>query len=218
MPHAIRRVDIAGRSVHARALFVDSLNEAHVVCLRSCRDVTHHLQLLLRKSGSNLSTSAEMETVRTIKERMCYVAINPGKEAKEILAAANNSASSAGAKASGGGDGNSGARENEFVLPDGRKIKVRRPVPSDLPPIPLLKLKLCLLVAWFGTLPRARDPVQPGAHRAGARRRTRARRRVHPARRPRPAEESFLQCRALGRDHAHERWVLRTSDRRVLAS
>ncbi|KAF4572900.1 Actin-2 [Pleurotus pulmonarius] len=59
MPHAIRRIDIAGR------------------------DVTDHLQLLLRKSGHHLHTTAEREVVRTIKEKCCYVALNPAKEEKD---------------------------------------------------------------------------------------------------------------------------------------
>lgn len=33
-----------------------------------CRDVTEHLQLLLRKSGYHLHTSAEKEVVRMISE------------------------------------------------------------------------------------------------------------------------------------------------------
>ena len=75
MPHAIRRVDVAGR------------------------DVTDHLQLLLRKAGYNLSTTAEREVVRIIKEKMCYVALNPGKEEKD---------------ASG--------RTETFTLPDGNAV------------------------------------------------------------------------------------------------
>ncbi|WRT66227.1 actin-2 [Kwoniella shivajii] len=77
MPHAIRRIDIAGR------------------------DVTDHLQLLLRKSGYNLHTSAEKEVVRTIKEKTCYLALNPAKEEKD----------------------QSGAWE-EFRLPDGKVIQL----------------------------------------------------------------------------------------------
>ncbi|KAL7411081.1 actin-related protein [Mrakia frigida] len=105
MPHAIRRVDIAGR------------------------DITHHLQLLLRKSGSNLSTSAEMETVRTIKEKSCYVALNPAKEEKELLAS-SSAAAAAGTSSKGGAGGDSriagGGRSGveEFRLPDGRVIKL----------------------------------------------------------------------------------------------
>ncbi|CAE6432262.1 unnamed protein product [Rhizoctonia solani] len=77
MPHAIRRVDVAGR------------------------DVTDHLQLLLRKAGHNLHTTAEREVVRTIKEKCCYVALNPVKEEKEI-----------------------GGRWEEFKLPDGKAVQV----------------------------------------------------------------------------------------------
>lgn len=60
MPHAIMRIDVAGR------------------------DITDHLQLLLRKGGYNFSTSAEREIVRTIKESACYVAFDPAKE-EELL-------------------------------------------------------------------------------------------------------------------------------------
>lgn len=56
LPHAITRMDIAGR------------------------DVTRHLQLLLRRAGYNFQTSAEREVVREIKEKLCYVAFNPTKE------------------------------------------------------------------------------------------------------------------------------------------
>ncbi|KAJ7038183.1 actin-related protein [Mycena filopes] len=77
MPHAIRRVDVAGR------------------------DVTDHLQLLLRKSGHHLHTTAEREVVRTIKEKCCYVALNPAKEEKEAQ-----------------------GRTEEFRLPDGNVIQL----------------------------------------------------------------------------------------------
>merc|ERR1712196_25846 len=56
LPHSIRRVDLAGR------------------------DVTKQLQLLLRKGGTSFITSAEMQTVREIKETCCYVAQDPTKE------------------------------------------------------------------------------------------------------------------------------------------
>ena len=65
------------------------------------RDVTDNLQLLLRKSGHYLHTSAEKEVVRTIKEKTCYLALNPVKEEKD----------------------NGGAWE-EFRLPDGKVIQV----------------------------------------------------------------------------------------------
>lgn len=60
IPHAIRRIDIAGR------------------------DITEYLQLLLRKSGYNFHTTAEKEVVRIIKEKTCYIAQNPVKEEKEM--------------------------------------------------------------------------------------------------------------------------------------
>ncbi|EOR00448.1 hypothetical protein E3P92_03512 [Wallemia ichthyophaga] len=82
MPHAIRRVDVAGR------------------------DVTYNLQMLLRRSGFNLTTSAELEVVRTIKEKCCYVALNPQKEEKEAASRGDN------------------ARKEEFKLPDGHTIRL----------------------------------------------------------------------------------------------
>nr|KAG5693832.1 hypothetical protein BaRGS_004440 [Batillaria attramentaria] len=56
MPHSIMRVDVAGR------------------------DVTRYLRLLLRKEGMDLHTTAEFEVLRQIKERTCYLSINPLKE------------------------------------------------------------------------------------------------------------------------------------------
>jgi len=52
LPHAIQRSDVAGR------------------------DVTEYLQKLLRKGGANLHTSAEMEIIKDIKEKKCYVEFN----------------------------------------------------------------------------------------------------------------------------------------------
>jgi centractin len=59
LPHAVQRIDVAGR------------------------DVTEYLQLLLRKSGHNFNTSAELEVVRDIKEKICYVAFNVDKTEKD---------------------------------------------------------------------------------------------------------------------------------------
>jgi len=78
VPHAIGRIDIAGR------------------------DVTHHLALLLRKSGTILSTSAELEIVRLIKEKTCYISLNPSKSEKEAIP------------------------DTDFVLPDGNVVKLGR--------------------------------------------------------------------------------------------
>ncbi|KEI40459.1 uncharacterized protein L969DRAFT_22427 [Mixia osmundae IAM 14324] len=79
MPHAIRRVDIAGR------------------------DVTEYLQLLLRKGGHQLHTSAEREVVRVLKEKTCYIALNPQKEEKEAI---------------------STGRSESYQLPDGQIVKL----------------------------------------------------------------------------------------------
>jgi centractin len=56
LPHAITRMDIAGRHV------------------------TNHLQLLLRRSGHTFHTTSEMEVVRQIKESCCVVAFNPTEQ------------------------------------------------------------------------------------------------------------------------------------------
>jgi len=61
IPSAIQRIDVAGR------------------------DVTEYLKLLLRKSvGYNFHTTSETEIVRTIKEKICYIALDPSKE-EELL-------------------------------------------------------------------------------------------------------------------------------------
>jgi centractin len=92
MPSAIRRIDVAGR------------------------DVTEHLQLLLRKAGYVLQTSAEKEVVRGIKEKVCFVAADPKREEKE-WAQMGHGVLARDAK---------GKEEKvvEYVLPDGAKIKV----------------------------------------------------------------------------------------------
>jgi centractin len=55
LPHAIMRMDVAGRAV------------------------TTHLQRLLRRNGYTFHTSSELEVVREIKESCCVVAANPNK-------------------------------------------------------------------------------------------------------------------------------------------
>ncbi|KAI9138152.1 actin-2 [Paraphysoderma sedebokerense] len=96
MPHAIRRIDVAGR------------------------DITTHLQLLLRKSGYHFHTSSEREVIRTIKEKCCYVALNPVKEEKELSALGIG----IGLGGAAGAGGMAGKGANEFVLPDGNTVKL----------------------------------------------------------------------------------------------
>ncbi|RVD83809.1 uncharacterized protein DFL_005583 [Arthrobotrys flagrans] len=81
VPSAIRRIDVAGR------------------------DVTEHLQTLLRKSGAVFHTSAEKEVVRQIKEKASYIALDPKKEEKEWA---------------GGGVG----KIEDYKLPDGNILKL----------------------------------------------------------------------------------------------
>ncbi|KAF8430286.1 actin family [Tirmania nivea] len=81
IPSAIRRIDVAGR------------------------DVTEHLQMLLRKSGAVFHTSAEKEVVRLIKERTAYIALDPKKEEKEWA---------------GGGS----TKTEEYRLPDGNVLRL----------------------------------------------------------------------------------------------
>lgn len=88
MPSSIRRIDVAGR------------------------DVTEHMQMLLRKNGHVFHTSAEKEVVRQIKEKLSYVSEDPKREEKEW----------------GGGKITEG-KMVEYVLPDGNKLKVG-PIPS----------------------------------------------------------------------------------------
>ena len=128
MSHAIRRVDVAGRyrgEAGASALVVRPGSGPDAPALvqptwcghwraRCPSDVTRHLQTLLRKAGCSLTSSAELEVVREIKERLCYVAPNVVKEARETA-----------------------GRTEEYVLPDGVKVQVRRRAPVPVAPHPL---------------------------------------------------------------------------------
>lgn len=82
--NSIRRIDVAGR------------------------DVTEHLQTLLRKSGYIFHTSAEKEVVRMIKEKSSYVALDPRKEEKEWMTTG----------------GRQEGKYVDYTLPDGQRIKV----------------------------------------------------------------------------------------------
>lgn len=84
IPNSIRRIDVAGR------------------------DVTEQMQLLLRKAGHVLHTSAEKEVVRMIKEKVCYVSLDPKREEKDWMSSYHKS----------------DAKAVDYALPDGHKIKV----------------------------------------------------------------------------------------------
>ena len=64
LPHSVMRSDVAGR------------------------DITKQLQLLLRRSGLAFTTTSELDVIQSMKEKSCYVALNPTKEEEEKSASA----------------------------------------------------------------------------------------------------------------------------------
>ncbi|ODQ54918.1 actin-2 [Saitoella complicata NRRL Y-17804] len=79
------------------------------------RDVTEYLQLLMRKGGYRMETSAEKEIVRGVKEKMCFLSVEPRREEKEWVAAEKT------ARTAGGGGKQLG---EEYRLPDGQSIRL----------------------------------------------------------------------------------------------
>jgi centractin len=59
LPHAVTRIDVGGR------------------------EITTYLQRLLRKAGHVFHTSSELETVKNIKEKACFVALDIAKSEKD---------------------------------------------------------------------------------------------------------------------------------------
>jgi actin-related protein len=80
IPHAIQRIHLAGR------------------------DLTDYLRTILAQRGYNFTTAAELEIVRDIKEKMCYVVNDYDAAMKEA--------------------DESHACEKNYELPDGRKILI----------------------------------------------------------------------------------------------
>jgi centractin len=72
------------------------------------RDVTEYLQIQLRKAGYVFHTSAEKDIVRQIKEKTSYVASDPIKEEKDWS----------------GGSLRTESKNIDYVLPDGKSIRV----------------------------------------------------------------------------------------------
>lgn len=94
VPHAVARMDVAGR------------------------DVTDRLALLMRRAGCALTTSAELDVCREIKERRCYVALEPTKDEQALASAVLGGAPKLEAQKPNIAD----ASPREHELPDGSRV------------------------------------------------------------------------------------------------
>jgi centractin len=113
IPHAIQRIDVAGRAV------------------------TQQLQMLLRRQGYHFQTSAEFEIVRQIKEQCCMVAFNPSLLEEQFYSHSSGTNASSGATIGGTGAANATSTSTSttinptlapykqtFKLPDGNSIEL----------------------------------------------------------------------------------------------
>ena len=113
MPHAITRMEVAGRDVtgkdkKSKKIQKQKNKKSNLTSIFSSflflSLFLEQLQRLLRRSGYTFHTTAEKEVVRAIKEEVCYVAFNPQRE--EQVEAEHHT------------------EVKEYTLPDGRIVKV----------------------------------------------------------------------------------------------
>lgn len=83
------------------------------------RDITKYLQLLLRRSGYNFYTTAELEVVRLIKESCCVVATNASEldilHSNPVYGASSSSSSMT---------SSANPVKTSYSLPDGNVVEV----------------------------------------------------------------------------------------------
>lgn len=100
LPHAIKRLDLAGRDITVR--FSPSVKYPRKALME--RGSQDYLVKCLLERGYNLRTTAEKEVARDIKEKLCYVALD---FEDELNTAANSS-----------------ALEKSYELPDGNIVTI----------------------------------------------------------------------------------------------